>query len=121
MTSKKDLQIAAILIVVLLVTGITCYSSFPPPNPSEPVRLMFQNAAGQVLFTHTLHIEDYGLSCLDCHHNIEDDEVYNCSECHEATGDESFPSRTDAFHIQCQGCHEDQGAGPIDCNSCHAI
>ena len=39
-------------------------------------------------------------------HNIEDDETYNCSECHEETGDEDLPSRADAFHAQCKGCHE---------------
>ena len=121
MTSKKDLKIALLLAGILLITGIICYAAFPPPSPEEPVRLMFQNAAGKVLFTHGAHIADYGLDCLDCHHNIEDDEVYNCGECHGATGDEYMPSRTDAFHSQCIGCHEDAGAGPVECNSCHAI
>ncbi len=121
MTSKKDLKISFILTIVLLITGIVCYASFPPPASDEPVRLMFQNAAGKVLFTHSVHNADYDLSCLDCHHNIEDDEIYTCSDCHEPTGDEDMPSRTDAFHAQCQGCHEDAGSGPVECNSCHAI
>ncbi|SLM27526.1 Cytochrome c, class III family protein [Desulfamplus magnetovallimortis] len=121
MTSKKDLQIASLLAVVLFITGLTCYAAFPPPAPNEPVRLMFHNAAGKVLFTHGVHNTEYDVSCLDCHHNIEDDEIYNCSECHEATGDESMPGRTDAFHAQCTGCHQDMGAGPVECNSCHAI
>lgn len=121
MTLKKDLKITLVLAIVLLITGIVCYASFPPPAPEEPVRLMFQNAAGKVLFGHMTHKADYDLSCVDCHHNIEDDEVYNCSECHEATGDEDMPGRADAFHDQCKGCHEDAGAGPVECNSCHAI
>jgi len=121
MTSKKDLQIASLLAVVLFITGLTCYAAFPPPAPEEPVRLMFQNAAGKVLFTHAVHNQDYDLSCLDCHHNIEEDEVYSCKECHQATGDESMPSKTDAFHAQCIGCHKEKGAGPVECNSCHAM
>ncbi|MDY0221190.1 MAG: cytochrome c3 family protein [Desulfobacterium sp.] len=121
MTSKRNLKIALLLAGILLITGIICYAAFPPPSPEEPVRLMFQNAAGKVLFTHEAHLADYGLDCLDCHHNIEDDEIYNCGECHGKTGDEYMPSRTDAFHSQCIGCHEDAGAGPVECNSCHAI
>ncbi len=121
MTSNKDLRIASLLAVVLFITGITCYAAFPPPEPEEPVRLMFQNAAGKVLFTHSVHSQDYDLSCLDCHHNLEDDEVYSCRECHNATGDESMLSITDAFHEQCIGCHKEKGAGPVECNSCHAL
>ena len=121
MTSKKDLKIASLLAIVLFIAGMTCYAAFPPPAPEEPMRLMFQNAAGKVLFGHTTHINDYDISCQDCHHNIEDDEIYNCSECHEATGDEDMPGRTDALHAQCKGCHEDMGAGPVECNSCHAL
>ncbi|MBF0201044.1 MAG: cytochrome c3 family protein [Desulfamplus sp.] len=121
MTSNKDLKIASLLAIVLFITGFTCYAAFPPPSPDEPVRLMFQNAAGKVLFTHTVHSYDYDISCLDCHHNIEDDDIYNCSECHEAEGDDYVPGRTDALHQQCIGCHQDMGAGPVDCNSCHAM
>lgn len=121
MTSKKDLQIASLLAVVLFITGLTCYAAFPPPAPEEPVRLMFQNAAGKVLFTHEVHNKEYDLSCSDCHHNIEDDEIYSCKECHEATGDEDMLGRTDAFHSQCIGCHKDNDAGPVECNSCHAM
>ncbi|THB80697.1 MAG: cytochrome C [Desulfobacteraceae bacterium] len=120
MTSQRDLKVAIILMIILLVTGFICYASFSPPTPDEPIRIMFQNKGGKVLFTHSGHMEDYGLDCLDCHHNIEDDDTYNCSECHESTGDEDLPSRADAFHIQCQGCHE-EGGGPVECNSCHAL
>jgi len=121
MTSKKDLQIASLLAVVLFITGLTCYAAFPPPVPEQPVRLMFQNAAGKVLFTHAVHAQDYGITCLDCHHNIEDDETYSCKECHQATGDGRMLSRTDAFHAKCSGCHKEKVAGPVECNSCHAI
>ena len=121
MTSQRDLKVALCIMIVFLISGIICYASFIPQAPENPVRIMFQNKAGKVLFTHSVHGDDYGTDCLDCHHNIEDDETYNCSECHEETGDEDLPSRADAFHTQCKGCHEDGGAGPVECNSCHAL
>lgn len=120
MTSQRDLKVAIFIMIVTLITGIVCYASFNPPAPDEPVRLMFQNKAGKVLFTHSGHMDNYGLDCLECHHNLDYDDTYNCSDCHESTGDESMPSRVDAFHFQCQGCHEDMG-GPVECNSCHAL
>ena len=120
MTSQPNLKISIFVMIAFFVVGIVCYAAFSPPEPEEPVRLMFQNKAGKVLFGHVEHIEDYGTDdCMTCHHNLEDDEIYNCSECHEDTGDDDMPSRPDAFHLQCQGCHEDEG-GPVECNSCHA-
>jgi len=121
MTSQRDLKIAILIMIFFLITGIICYASFTPPVPENPIRMMFQNKAGKVLFTHSVHTGDYTDDCLDCHHNIEDDETYNCSECHEDTGDEDLPSRADALHAQCKGCHEDLGAGPVECNSCHNL
>ncbi len=120
MTSQRDLKAALLLMIIMLITGIVCYASFSPPSPDEPVRLMFQNKGGKVLFTHEGHVMDYGYDCLDCHHNIDYDETYNCSDCHESTGDEYMPSRMDAFHIQCIDCH-DSGGGPIECSECHAL
>ncbi len=119
MTSQSSLKISVILMIIFFIAGIACYAAFSPPNPDEPVRLMFQNKAGKVLFEHTGHLGEYGLDCMECHHNLEDDEIYNCSECHEA-GDDDMPGRADVFHMQCKGCHEESEAGPVECNSCHS-
>ncbi|PIE66614.1 MAG: cytochrome C [Desulfobacterales bacterium] len=119
MTSRQDLKVVFCIMLLFLIMGIASYASFSPPAPEEPVRLMFQNAGGKVLFTHQIHTEDYGLECSDCHHNLEDDEVYSCRECHEQEGDGDLPSITDALHTTCKGCHEDGGAGPVECESCH--
>lgn len=120
MTSQPNLKISIFVMIVFFVGGIVCYAAFSPPDPAEPVRLMFQNKAGKVLFGHDNHIYGYGYDdCMECHHNLEDDEIYNCSECHDDIGDDYMPKRSDAFHMQCQGCHEYDG-GPVDCNACHA-
>jgi hypothetical protein len=121
MTLQRDLKIVIGVMIVLLITGIICYASLNSSPPDEPVRLMFQNKGGKVLFTHSVHAGEYASECLDCHHNLDSDEVYNCGECHGETGDGDLPSKFDAFHAQCVGCHEESGAGPVDCNSCHLL
>ena len=112
---------------VLLVIGAISYAAFPLKEPREPLRLMFEVAAGNVLFNHKIHsvAEGYGLSCGDCHHTLAEDEyadAQSCSECHELDeGDEEMPKRADAFHLQCINCHKDYEAGPIECTGCHAL
>nr|MBL0699426.1 cytochrome C [Desulfobacterales bacterium] len=55
MTSKKELLLALILTLVLLVVGVISYAAFPAKAPDQPVRLMFKGVAGKVLFTHKMH------------------------------------------------------------------
>ena len=109
--------------LVLLGLAAVCYTALKPAAPDEPVRLLFAGSAGDVLFTHQVHAEDYDLDCASCHHNLEDgDEIYSCSECHEVggTADDDPVGYTDAMHAQCIGCHDEMGAGPVECATCHA-
>lgn len=127
MFSKKELKLAGALAVCLLVIGVISYAAFPLQAPPEPLRLMFNVAAGNVLFNHKIHaaVSGYGLSCGDCHHTLSEDEyadAQSCSECHELDeGDEEMPKRADAFHLQCINCHKDFEAGPVECTGCHAL
>lgn len=128
MASKNERQRAYTMAIILLVAGVLGYIVFSAPSPEEPVRLVYRSTAGNVLFDHLTHAADdgYALSCEDCHHTMEEDgEVLLCVECHEADlEDEDIPNKTDAFHDQCSGCHEDfEEAGPIEseCEKCHAM
>lgn len=109
----------------LVAAGAVGTRALAPEEPEEPYRMMFVGKAGNVLFDHATHVEEYGLDCSSCHHNLEDDdEIYTCSECHailpEDLDDEDMLTQTDALHAQCITCHEDEGAGPVDCATCHA-
>ena len=110
------------------------------------------------LFDHETHQYDYGLSCTDCHHEMDDFgmDPQRCVDCHERDGtgmssrtmaeaahescidchtgmggpvEQDCNSchvareRTEAFHGQCMGCHEDEGKGPIEanCEGCHGF
>jgi hypothetical protein len=100
-------------------------------------------------FDHDMHSYDYGLSCMDCHHEMDQFgmDPQRCSDCHfgqemarvahdscigchanmggpveqDCSTCHSPRGRTDAFHDQCIGCHEDVNKGPVeaDCETCH--
>ncbi|MEW6672048.1 MAG: cytochrome c3 family protein [Thermodesulfobacteriota bacterium] len=124
MVSKKELQTAYGLAIVLFIVGVISYAAFPAKTPERPVRIMFQGIAGTVLFDHKTHTDasGYGLSCRDCHHTLEEGETEapSCLQCHEPESDDaSVPKRSDAFHKQCIECHTQIEAGPQECASCH--
>ena len=121
MTSKGEQAIAFGLMAITFVLGLVCYTAFSQEPPEEPVRIVFNTTAGKVLFDHKTHLGDdgYGVDCEDCHHEEQDDSS-SCSgeDCH---GPDSDLSRADAFHTSCKGCHEDSGAGPVECATCHVL
>ena len=146
MTSKKDLQLAYGLAIVLFVASVLsyAYTAFSAKPPAEPVRIMYKSVAGNVLFSHKVHTSEigYSVSCYDCHHHPEGDEASlracgdchdlpiekdtfpeSCAECHENDEIEGteMVKKGDAFHNQCIACHQEVGAGPEECSQCHVL
>lgn len=144
MFSKKELKLAYGVAVCLLVIGVISYAAFPQKAPEEPLRLMYNLAAGNVLFNHKIHTseEGYGLDCYDCHHHPEEDDssLIACGDCHlpqaeneafsetcfdcheeDEIEDTEMTARGDAFHDQCINCHTEFEAGPAECAGCHAL
>ncbi len=146
MSSNKELRLALYLAAVLFVVGTVCYAAFPAKKSEQPVRIMFKTLAGKVLFDHKAHTSEkgYALSCGDCHHHPEGDDASasacgechinsednapapkKCLECHDSGDFEgvALTKKTDAFHQQCDSCHEKIDAGPREkekrCNWCH--
>ena len=125
MTSKKELLLAYGLAIYFLLVGVLCYAAFSSTDSDIPIRISYKSATGNVLFDHKTHAsaQGYGLSCQDCHHNLEEDEtegVESCGACHEAESeDEDVLKRSDAFHKQCVDCHQEFEKGPEDCAECH--
>ena len=126
MEAKKEKNIAYALVIVFLVVGVVSYAAFPNRAPEEPVRIMLKSTAGDVLFNMKEHSSEsgYGYACVDCHHELQenpDAKPTPCSACHDGTTEKSEISRADAFHGECQKCHEDSGMGPVDCSACHVL
>lgn len=140
MTSKKELQLAYGMAIILLVIGGLCYAAFPLKAPEEPLRIAFQCTAGKVMYDHKTHTAEsgYGIACSDCHHHPQgDQDTRACGQCHQIPADGAVPAAcndchapdeiagsemmkaSDAFHSQCIGCHKKMDAGPQECASCH--
>lgn len=124
MENKALRTIAYCLAAVFLVTGVICYAAFAKKAPDDPIRIMFNNTGGKVLFDHKGHFSEdgYGIACMDCHHDLESEgqRPEACGECHLPDGEEA-PKRVDVFHSQCKGCHEEGGSGPVNCSECHMM
>lgn len=140
---KNQTKLAYWMAAVLLAVGVLSYTAFSAKPPEEPVRIMLTASAGNVLFTHDTHSGSagYGVDCFTCHHHPDGDDyaLRSCGDCHNLPEDGStpdiclechdegdfeldmVPSRADAFHLQCAGCHEEMGAGPMkeECSMCH--
>lgn len=124
MKQKNELRLAYSLAVILLLIGVLAYAALPLTPPDDPVRIVFKNKAGKVVFDHKEHasLEGYGYRCEDCHHHIagEGERPEACGECH-MPDDEDGLKRSDAFHDLCIGCHDHGGLGPVDCAGCHVL
>jgi len=124
MGATTQLKTAYILSATLFLVGVVAYAAYPDKPPEQPVRMVLRNIGGNVLFDHKKHTAEagYGIACKDCHHDMEDEKSKPtaCGECHKPAGEEAL-RRADAFHKNCQGCHEEGGLGPVECNRCHLL
>jgi hypothetical protein len=124
MEGKRETRFACVLGILLFLIGVVAYAALPENAPEQPIRMVLKNIGGNVLFDHKKHsVEDgYGIACKDCHHDMEDEKskATACGECHKPAGEEAL-RRADALHKNCQGCHEEGGLGPVECNNCHLL
>jgi hypothetical protein len=99
-----------------------------------------------VEFTHRKHVEDYNITCGECHHDEKGqpldlewgDDVQKCSECHSIPGEkpkgkdapkltkqEELQYHAEAVHMNCRDCHREYNkkhetkAAPTTCTGCH--
>jgi hypothetical protein len=94
-------------------------------------------------FTHKIHMEEYEISCGECHHDENNkpldleigDIVQQCDECHNIMEKTKENKRDimvleNAIHENCRTCHKQinkeagdpkgkKGPGPISCSKCH--
>ena len=62
---------AYICLIVLMAIAIFGYSK--KDKVKEPVRILFMNKGGTLIFEHSYHtsIDEIGADCIDCHHKLE--------------------------------------------------
>ena len=124
-----------IMLTVLLGLAVAGYLS-PEKKEKIPVRVLFKNSGGNVIFNHIFHHRDYKIPCEKCHHEREsgDHEPLPCGSCHPEAFDRdyvrehirSFPDTS--YCVQCHhaelgklnfdhAAHEDYA--DEDCQTCH--
>ena len=88
--------------------------------------VVFDVAQGKVTFTHKKHAETLKIDCMKCHHSWKKGETSGklCGECHKDKAEGKTLSKKDAYHKDCQGCHNEakkanKPTGPTACNQCH--
>lgn len=79
-------------------------------RPPAPETVRWSSAAGEVVFAHLRHAEEYGAECVSCHHETV--------AAHLAV---PHPEYFDGFWVDCKGCHTGGTAPAVEgkCAACH--
>jgi hypothetical protein len=98
--------VAAILAVVAVIGYAVSFSE----KPVVPVRVLLPNSAGQVVFDHQKHVDDFKVACKACHHDSVDPVKFAaaCGSCHGAAAKPNFRAR-----------HVTEYDDPAFCATCH--
>lgn len=132
--AHKSMVLAALVVFcgVVFMAGFLTAAEAPDEVTINDPAFGGQNKKGPVKLNHKKHVEDYGVSCTECHHDYQDgknvwkegDPVKTCGECHpmeESQGKLYKLKAGTAFHNNCRECHKAQDKGPYKkCNDCHA-
>lgn len=139
MKNRKLTILAAISTCLLFMLAGTL--TVAEEEQSVPDDIVIENEGyetdrkGPVNFSHLSHIEDYGVSCEDCHHDYkegknvweEGDPVKKCISCHSPLeSKDNVKKLSIAFHKNCKTCHKKAVAEGISadapyksCYHCH--
>jgi hypothetical protein len=140
------LTAAACMVAVFLAAGLYAGTadSCADVIKMENQEAFEQHRMPIVEFDHGAHLkadpDGLGIGCGECHHDENGEplvdlkpggDVQGCFECHDGTGAgtpkdfmgpapdaEALNSYYTAVHVNCVGCHKEQG-GPKVCNECH--
>jgi len=82
-----------------------------PDTTGSPDELRMPSSIGEVVFPHLEHIDDFGIECQECHHEVKATVLHT-------PHDDYFKD----FWIKCNICHragEAPREGAIACSECH--
>ena len=116
------------VLVVLALAGLSVYAQEDLSVVDDTA--FADNMRPLPVFRHDEHNDAAGIEdCAECHHVYDENgqrmadessEDQECSACHGAAEDGQFPMElVRRFHLNCQGCHQTEKAGPVVCGDCH--
>jgi FtsZ-interacting cell division protein ZipA len=130
---------ATLFLVAGLYAGTKVEAEFKMNSP-------YKHKKSLSTFTHKKHIDEYKITCGECHHNDkgeplkelkEGDDVQKCFECHKKPGEikgkkakgltkeQKREYHANAVHENCLGCHRKHNKekntkdAPVKCTQCH--
>ncbi len=130
---SKEYVFTILTIGILLAIAIFGYA-LPDKTRAEPVRILFDNAGGKVIFDHKAHVEDYFIDCQSCHHESlasNPSPPMACGDCHGVAITDAFREDHTAEYTDeaCVTCHHveftkvvwdhEAHTGYADCTTCH--
>jgi len=123
----KKIFIPALAVLAMLIFIIPAFSQEDMTELEDPAFTSNQRPAAQ--FDHMTHWDYVDQDCGGCHHGPDDQgnreegasDPYSdrCHDCHQVDPEPGRTGLLMAYHKQCKGCHQEQGAGPITCGECH--
>ena len=99
---------------VVAVATILCSAVSPSAGadtPEIPVERIFPSSVGDVVFKHQVHIQERGIQCTECHHQINAKKL-----------ETPHPEYFKASWIKCGICHVEAGKAKsslYSCSTCH--
>lgn len=147
--SQKNFLIAICSLVFIIMT---CGVSFSGSQVADTFNIETKDIKNRkkgppkyklVEFTHKKHIDEYNLSCGECHHDKGNkpldlkpgDQVQKCVECHSKLKKDKKNKKDimvleNAMHGNCVTCHKEvnkkagdpkgrKGPAPTSCSKCH--
>ena len=96
------------VITVLLFTLAAVGYLVPAQSDEPPVRVLFNNKGGKVIFAHETHFLENEPDCASCHHQeAEADTPISCQKCHVRQFNDLFiANHPDEFdETYCIACH----------------
>lgn len=75
-----------------------------------PSEIKFRSSVGEVTFPHQMHIKDFGVNCVECHHQINATKLNT-----------PHPEYLKSSWINCKTCHSESGKTQqvYACSECH--
>ncbi len=80
-------------------------------RPEVPADINIPSSVGEVVFRHQMHIRDFSIKCVDCHHQINAKRLNT-----------PHPDYFGSSWINCKTCHDEPekiARKPYICSECH--
>ena len=114
--------VAAMAAILLLAAGVPANAE----TAQTPAVRQFPSSVGEVVFKHQAHIQERGIACAECHHQINAKKLatphpdyfksswINCEICHNESGKAGESGKPARGVYACSACHRSNPQNIVD-------